>query len=153
MSNSWIKYNGVGFPVPLGSDVEIKLHPDHGELQTKIAKLVSYESYTVIDKETDDKSGFYWKLYDRVGYFNFNHNEIEYYRIIKSSIPDSPIDVLSVSKDLILVLFHGSSKDFKFRGVTYLRKEHDLRNSEICNLLGLTNEDLEFILSNPDDIQ
>lgn len=153
MSEQWIRYNGVGFPVPLGSDVEVKLYPINGDVRTKLGKLVSYESYSVIDHETDDKSGFYWKLYNGVTYFNFNYNEIEYYKIIKSSVPEKTVDELAVCKDLLLVLFHGSSKDFKYRGITYLRRYQDLRNSEICNLLGLQVEDIEFILNNPNDIQ
>lgn len=153
MTNGWIKYSGMGFPVSLGSDVEVQLHPREGEVQVETGRLVCYESYTIRDYPTEHPSGFYWKVYNGKEYFNFNCNQIDCYRVIKSSEPELAFNELSVCKDLIYTLFHGSSKDFKFRGVSYLRREHDLRNSEICNLLGLKSEDIDFILNNPDDLQ
>ena len=153
MADEWIKYHGTGFPVPLGSEIELKLHLWEEKAQVVLGTLVCYESYTVKDYPTEYPSGFYWKVYVGNEYFNFNCSQIDCYRIIKSSMPELTFNELSVCKDLIWTLFHGSSKDFKFRGVSYLRREHDLRNSEICNLLGLKSEDIDFILNNPDDIQ
>ncbi len=149
MRDSWIKYSGMGFPVSMGSMVEIKCHPDDaGGVLIKSGKLVSYESYEINSHTTAYSGGFYWKLDDQDDYFNFNCSEIDCYRIIKSSIPESPFPELTVCKDLIWTMFHGGSTDAKYRGISHLRRECNLRNSEICDLTGLKSEDIDFILDN-----
>lgn len=61
---------------------------------------------------------------------------------------EQKFDELLVCKDLLWELYHGSTYNFKYRGITYIRKQHDLRNSEICELLGISNDDIELILNN-----
>lgn len=88
MNDNWIKYNGTGYPVPLGSEIEVQCFAkdDEAEVRTQKGKLVCYESYECNGHESNDKAGFYWKLYDGKDYFNFNISDIEQYRMIESSI-------------------------------------------------------------------
>lgn len=64
---------------------------------------------------------------------------------------EKALDESAICRDLVWFLFHGPTRNYKFRSVTYLRQHHDLRNSEICNILGIQPVDLEFILNNSED--
>lgn len=104
--------------------IEIKCFPNvDGDILIREGKLVSYESYEINGHPTAYPGGFYWKLDVQDDYFNFNCSEIDSYRVIKSSIPESPFPELTVCKDLIWMMFHGGSVHIYENHVDQVREQ------------------------------